>query len=179
VRSDKIRAMDARTKREIRRLVNGWKDPRRGFGRTRIGRVVPDHGPVFLMLLAFPIFGPLVLVLLWLFEIPGMLVGNGLMLAFMFWTLALLTLTLVRTSRLCKAHECQLCLWCHHPISGLGARGVCPECGAGFDLGASVALWRDTMIRHQPSLETRSRRLRYAWARAVRERDRTPNGPRA
>ena len=175
--------MEKRTKREIRRLVLGVKDPRRGFGtaqgivRKIVGvLVLADFvGWILILLLSAPLaipFGYLGgLVAGWKGQAAGAIAG---MVVFIAWVFRA---TWIQAKVELAGKECdyELCLWCHHSITGLSNRGICPECGKGFDRAVSQALLKQIF---QPAsytaaskvVNTRSAQL---WARALRERDRS------
>jgi hypothetical protein len=58
--------------------------------------------------------------------------------------------------RFLRRHSFALCTGCQYPLSGLGATGVCPECGRAFTREDSQSFWsgylrcREEMERHGP-----------------------------
>jgi len=174
--------MDARTKREIKLLVGGFADPRRGFGRTitpfsiyygllRNSTYGAEGGALFMVLLLGPIFIPLGFVLFWIFGPFGAVAAVVAALVVMGVVALIESADARRTQKLCNTHEHMLCVWCTRPIVHVPERGVCATCGKGYDARASWALWRDLRHAMRPDRKTQKRRVTRAWARAVRERD--------
>ena len=63
---------------------------------------------------------------------PG-LVGWGASIALIVWSR--------RLRRRAREHRGAVCWGCGYVLGGLADRGVCPECGAAFDLGQLRRLW--------------------------------------
>ena len=76
------------------------------------------------------------------------------------------------TKKFCEQHDYTLCLWCRDPIDPSPTRGRCTKCGCGYDSEVSRVLWRDLHHPLRPDAKTHKRRMKFAWARALRERDR-------
>ncbi|MGV6813916.1 MAG: hypothetical protein ACWA5W_02770 [Phycisphaerales bacterium] len=153
--------MDERSKREIKQLVRGFQDPRTIFSpRFQLMTMLGYHAIVISIVISGLPSEYLISVILM----------SGFYVVFTFW----------------KAHkEKQLkllvghnsfasCLWCRYPLTGLPDRGICTECGNGYDKNATIALYKE---RYQPldppPLDhiIYTRRTRRG-ARAIRERDR-------
>lgn len=175
--------MERGRKRELRQLVVGLRDPRRGIGLLRsILQQLVDVlflssdfiGFALLVLVSFPISVPLAIIgnSFWGIKggIGGAIIG---VVVFLFW-LYKTVLFEERTRLVGKEHDYNLCLWCQHPISGLCTQDACPECGKGFDLSVSQRLYKAHY--EPPSYLSGPKVIKYRamrdWARAIRERDR-------
>jgi len=152
--------MDDRSKREIKQLMGGFIDPR--------SMIAPFWYILFTVSLQLVATGS--------FLIDG---RRGLIIAGAFFVFYVAVIVrYVRRSKQTKAqlklNEFALCLWCHHPIVGLPDRGLCTECGCGYDREVAQKLFKEI---YQPtylvpmSQNKNFRRARW-WARALRERDR-------
>ncbi|MCF6273959.1 MAG: hypothetical protein L3J37_12380 [Rhodobacteraceae bacterium] len=129
-------------KREVRQLVSGTRDPRRGIGlfRGSLQQLVSVFwmadfiGFGLLLLVSAPASVPLAIIgnSFWGMRggFGGAIVGAIVFLAWLYKSV----LFEERVRLVGKEHDFTLCLWCQHPIAGLPARGVCPECGKGFDI---------------------------------------------
>jgi hypothetical protein len=180
-----IPVMDKRTKREIRLLVQGVRDPRRGIGTLRgsLQRVIPVVaegeliGLGLLLLISFPVSIPLAIIGSKVAGFWGLIVGAGLgVLVFLLWAYwSFFTEKGVR--RVGSEHGYMLCVWCRHPISDLPKRGCCSKCAKGFDRNVSQALFKAhySPPSHLPSDKVLKRQTSRLWARAIRERDRVRN----
>ena len=153
--------MDDRMKREIKGLVRGFKEPR--------GTLAP------LWLMVFP-FGIQVVTVPMIFfnmrwGLTILIVCTGIYIAFFVRVFS-------RTKKFKSEvlfHRLELCLWCHYPFAGLSERGVCTECGKGYDRAVSKALFKE-VYQHSyrvPLQQNVSLRQARLWARAIRERDRS------
>ncbi len=174
--------MKKRLKREIRRLVCGVKDPRRGFGTLQglVRKIVAnlfhmaEIGFVLMFVLAAPLVIPFGYIGNMIGGFNGMIAGSVLgIIFFLIWVFRAQWKE-AQIEFAGKEHDYQLCLWCHHPIAGLTNRGRCPECGKGFDLAISQKLYKAhyTPPNYLPAKKVLNRRIARLWARAVRERDR-------
>ena len=160
--------MNDRSKREIKQLVRGNKDPRRvisprsqfiiwvGFYAIAVSTLLFDLHGVYLILFT----------LLFVFYIAFMLQTRQ---------------KEKQLKLLAEQHSYTLCLWCRYPLAGLPNRGVCAECGKGYDLSATVALNKERYLPLDPVpldhiIYTRRK---WNWVRALRERDRYKPGATA
>lgn len=176
--------MEKRRKRELRQLVAGVRDPRRGIGILRgnlqqvtdvIFGTSDSVGIGFLILISFPISVPLAIIghSFWGMKggLGGALVGAVVFLAWIYKSV----LFEERVRLIGKEHDFTLCLWCQHPIVGLPKRGVCSECGKGFDVQNSQKLYKAYFDPppYLPAPKVAKYRTMRDWARALRERDRS------
>ena len=175
--------MEKRTKREIRWIVSGISEPRKGYGAVQnsIRKVVAACfvmdmiGFGLLILLAAPIAIPL-----WC--VGGLIAGGGGNIAgglvgvvvFLIWVFRG-TWNATQIEMEAKSCGYLLCIWCHHPLTSLGTSGVCPECGKGFCNANTEKLMRQIFDppKFSPAKKTVRKRSARLWARAIRERDRT------
>lgn len=147
-------------------LVNRRWDPRKGVG-PRMGRCRAVLTAAFLGAVVFARFIPI--------SVYGLHLGS-----LLFWCIAsaLIVIWLLpvviraRTRRLYREHAGFLCPWCRYPLSGLGERGRCPECGSGFRADACRTLYDCAYRAFQPDQVALKQRERLAWKQALEERDR-------
>ena len=152
--------MDDRTKREIKGLVQGIKDPRLMLA------------PIWYV--SFTISLQVVALVLVLIDLKwGLIIASGYFAIYV----AVMTLFMVKAKRT-KAqllhNDFDLCLWCHYPMVGLPDRGRCAECGCGYDRQVAQKLFKeafDPTFSNALRPNKMARRTRW-WARVLRERDR-------
>ena len=66
-----------------------------------------------------------------------------------------------------KQVDHRACLWCHHPLTEEIERGVCPECGLGYEARVNERLISMTLSPQRPTGRVFIRRAALLWARAV------------
>jgi len=152
--------MDDRTKREIKQLMRGFKDPR--------SMIAPFWYIMFTVSLQLVATGSFLIYGRW-----GLIIAGA---YFVFYVAVIVQY--VRYSKRMKArlvlNDFDQCIWCHYPFVGMPDRGLCAECGCGYDREVAQKLFKEI---YQPayrvplSRTTKLRRARW-WARALRERDR-------
>lgn len=173
--------MTPRQKREIKLLVSGLSDPRQGVVGVRgmlyiISKNLASadiFGFLILLVLSAPFVIPLAIIGNHLYQgaglITGALLGVG---GFLAWVSRPYFIR-AKIERTIKDDDYKLCLWCRHTIDGLPDRGRCPECGGGFEIGNTQALFRALYNPrpYEPAPKVLRFRKSRAWARAIRERD--------
>jgi hypothetical protein len=154
--------MNADQKQEIKGLVHGRWDPRKGIS-PRMGKINRWLYVIYYILL-----------LLWFFSLISgfvilgfIVVGAG--------NFVYKKARAVPIARLCDLHQRELCLWCQYPLMDLAEQGQCPECGGGYRKDLCRDLYR-LAFNYDVGLNGARQRVivhKWLWARALRERDRS------
>lgn len=154
--------MEKHRKQEIKVLVHGRWDPRRGIS-FRIGRLYRYLWRIYYLLL-----------LLWIIGLLSGFYFFGFAIVGVIFYVYLKTLA-IPIARLCDTHQRELCLWCRYPLTDLEGVGKCPECGGGYRKELCRELYRLAFNYDIGPNGARQRIIthKWLWARALRERDRS------
>ncbi len=170
--------MDRRYRRQLRWLISGRWDPRRGLGPVRghidwLARGASfggDLGGMVLLLVTLPVWFPIALVGWVSYGPMGGIVGAVTPLLGAAFSFVGPTLKQRELAAACRRTGYARCPWCRHDLAGLPS-DRCPECGSAVDLAACAMLYEMAYRPFKPDPTVIRRREKWAWARALRLRN--------
>ena len=147
--------MEKRRKKELRQLLKKRNDPRIRHGYA-LGYFRGWAGVVFGVVVA-------------LIAAFSVIIGLIVIVIFVLGVLIMRSMDMSQAAR----NDYFMCPWCRYALTNLPDQGLCPECGARYKREVCRELYLSaSQSRSEIDKKIIACREKWAWARALRERDR-------